>query len=99
MEVKKKSKDLPIGGVLPGGTSTKTKTGNWKTQKPVWDKKRCIQCMMCYNACPEDCIIAIKMKKGIKRSETDLEYCKGCGICAEVCPVKCITMVDVDDDD
>jgi len=93
METKKKYKELPIGGTLPGGTSEKTKTGNWKSEKPVWDKKRCIQCMMCYNACPEDCIIAKKMKKGIQRSETDLEYCKGCGICAEVCPVKCIKMV------
>ncbi len=93
MKEKKKSyKDLPIGGILPGGTSENNKTGSWKYLKPVWDKKRCIQCMMCFNSCPENCIIAKKIKGKIQRTETDLEMCKGCGICASICPVKCITM-------
>lgn len=83
-----------IGGVVPGGTAHKYKTGSWRNFKPEWDSKRCIHCMFCFNACPEQCIKAKKDNKGnIKREETDLDYCKGCAICEEVCPVKCIKMV------
>jgi pyruvate ferredoxin oxidoreductase delta subunit len=84
-----------IGGVLKGATSKEYKTGNWKYKKPVWDSKRCVQCMICYVYCPDNCILIKKDKDGrVKRSETDLEYCKGCGICEKVCPVKCIKMED-----
>lgn len=83
-----------IGGVLPGGTAKVNKTGSWRSVKPEWDSKKCIHCMLCFNACPEHCILAKKDKNGnIKRQETNLDYCKGCGICAEICPVKCIKMV------
>jgi len=82
-----------IGGVLKGGTSNKYNTGNWKHKKPIWDSKRCVQCMICYNLCPENCILLKKNKDGkVKRTQTDLDFCKGCGICAKVCPVKCIKM-------
>lgn len=94
MENKKKSKELPIGSILPGGTSTKNKTGSWKDKVPVWDEKKCIHCMICYNKCPENCILAQVKAGKIKRTKTDLEYCKGCGICAKVCPVGAITMKD-----
>ena len=90
----KVKKDKTIGGVLPGGTSVNSKTGNWRYTKPVWDKKRCIQCMMCHNSCPENCIGAEIKSKAIKRTETNYDFCKGCGICASVCPVKCIKMED-----
>jgi pyruvate ferredoxin oxidoreductase delta subunit len=92
VERKKKYKELPIGGVLPGGTSTDTKTGSWREKIPVWNEKKCIQCMKCVIACPEDCINTKEVNGKIKRTETDLNYCKGCGICANVCPVGAITM-------
>lgn len=76
------------GGKAKAGTTAEVKTGSWKTQRPLWDKKRCINCMFCVIYCPEACIPS---KKGI-RDETDLSYCKGCGICSQVCPVKCIAM-------
>ncbi|MFA5745900.1 MAG: 4Fe-4S binding protein [archaeon] len=82
-----------LGGVLPGGTALVNKTGSWRSVKPVWDSKKCIHCMLCFNACPEHCILTKKDKTGIKRGETNMDYCKGCGICAEICPVKCIKMV------
>jgi len=86
-----------VGGVLEGGTSKQYSTGNWRHKKPVWDKKRCVQCMLCYVYCPDNCILAKKNKDGkLVRTETDLEYCKGCGICEKVCPVKCIKMVEED---
>lgn len=86
----KLSKGLPLGAVIeePGSTA-RNKTGGWRTSRPVWDKSKCIQCMICWQFCPDT---AIPEKDG-KRSETDLNYCKGCGICSQVCPVKCITMV------
>ena len=76
------------GAKVKAGTTTEVKTGSWKTQRPIVDKKRCINCMLCVIYCPENCIPA---KNGV-RLETDLSYCKGCGICAKVCPVKCIKM-------
>jgi pyruvate ferredoxin oxidoreductase delta subunit len=79
-----------IGAVIeqPGST-TKTKTGGWRTLKPVWHQEKCIQCMLCWLYCPDMSI----PEKDKKRIETDLEYCKGCGICAQVCPVKCIEII------
>ena len=71
------------------GSSKENKTGNWRVFKPVWDEKKCIQCMQCWIYCPD---IAIPQKNK-KRLETNFDYCKGCGICSDVCPVKCIKMV------
>jgi len=89
MERKMTWKEMPIGGVIPkGGTALKNKTGSWRAFRPVWDEKRCIDCMQCVVYCPD---MSIPAKAG-KRLETDFDYCKGCGICANVCPVKCIEM-------
>jgi pyruvate ferredoxin oxidoreductase delta subunit len=94
IKVKKEKETRAIGGVLPGGTSLNNKTGNWRYLKPQWDRKRCIQCMMCYNSCPENCIGSEIKSKTIRRTETNFDFCKGCGICASVCPVKCIKMIE-----
>ena len=82
--------NLKPGGIItePGSTK-KNKTGGWRALKPVWDKKKCTQCMLCWQYCPDN---AIPQKNG-KRLETNFDYCKGCGICAEECPVKAIKMV------
>ena len=82
-------KELPIGGIIPkGGTARDNKTGSWRAFRPIWDKEKCINCLLCFHFCPD---MAIKVVDG-KREETDLDYCKGCGICAQICPVKCIKM-------
>ena len=82
--------NLKPGGIItePGSTK-KNKTGGWRALKPVWDNKKCTQCMLCWQYCPDN---AIPQKNG-KRLETNFDYCKGCGICAEECPVKAIKMV------
>lgn len=86
-------KEIPIGGnIEEPGSSKKFKTGSWRTFKPVWDKNKCIHCMICPVYCPDACIPVVKEKGQPKRKETNLDYCKGCGICADVCPVKCIKM-------
>ncbi|MFH1786721.1 MAG: 4Fe-4S dicluster-binding protein [archaeon] len=77
-----------IGGVNEPATSLRNKTGSWRSERPVWDSKKCINCALCSYYCPEDCI----PYKGGKRAETDFDYCKGCGICVKICPVKCIAM-------
>lgn len=78
-------KDLPIGGIITeGGTAKKYKTGDWRSQRPIWDKNKCIQCLRCWIYCPDS---AIKTKDG-KVMGINLDHCKGCGICAEECPAK-----------
>lgn len=87
---KKNSKVLDLGAVvLRPGSSAENHTGGWRALKPVWDKKKCTQCMICWMYCPD---MAIPQKDG-KRAETDFDYCKGCGICKSVCPFAAITMV------
>jgi len=91
MSEKTKSKvKINVGAIItePGST-IKTKTGNWRMFKPVWDIKKCTQCMTCWMYCPD---MAIPEKNG-KRLGTNMDYCKGCGICAKVCPFKAIKMV------
>jgi len=77
-------KELPDGDLLEAGTAAKFITGDWRTEKPVWDGGKCINCMFCWIACPDSSII---VKDG-KMTGIDFEHCKGCGICAKECPVK-----------
>ena len=89
----KSAKDMPIGGLIDEpGSSKKFKTGDWRSFRPIWDKEKCIHCMMCVAWCPDDSIPTEGSGNDIKRKETNLDYCKGCGICSDVCPVKCIKM-------
>ncbi len=80
---------IPGGIITEPGSTKKNKTGGWRSLKPVWDKKKCTQCMLCWQFCPDD---AIPQKEG-KRLETNFDFCKGCGICCLECPVKAIEMV------
>ena len=70
-----------------------TEQCNWKPQvlldiTPVWDKKRCIKCGICYLFCPEPCI----GQDAEGYFEANPFYCKGCGICARECPTRAIHM-------
>jgi pyruvate ferredoxin oxidoreductase delta subunit len=84
-------KDLPIGLVTEAGSSEEFETGDWRSEKPIWDEKKCTHCLICWIYCPDS---AIMVKDG-KVQGIDYRYCKGCGICAEECPpkIKAITMV------
>lgn len=83
-------KDIPIGGlILEPGNAINYKTGSWRTFKPVIDKEKCTNCLLCWIYCPDSSIVVEDGKiKGI-----DYEHCKGCGICSAQCPVKAIKMV------
>ena len=74
-----------VGAVIEdAGNSNITKTGNWRTFRPV--VKNCVKCGTCAIFCPEGAIV-IK-----DAAEVDYDYCKGCGICANECPIKGIVM-------
>ena len=84
-------KDLEIGCIIrEAGNARAYKTGDWRLQRPIWDKQRCIKCGICYIFCPEPSIR--QDKDGF--FEADLYYCKGCGICAHECPTGAIKMVE-----
>jgi len=72
------------------GNASQYKTGDWRSQLPVHNFKKCIKCGLCYVFCPEACIN--ETKEGF--FEADLFYCKGCGICAHECPTGAIVMKD-----
>jgi pyruvate ferredoxin oxidoreductase delta subunit len=84
-------KELKVGCVIdePGNAAV-YRTGDWRSQRPVYNKDRCIRCGTCYIFCPD---MAIKILAD-GYIEHDLYYCKGCGICVEECPTDAITMVD-----
>ena len=64
-------------------------TGDWRTERPIFDKAKCNACGFCYIFCPIQCIG--DDEDGIHYA-ADLEYCKGCGVCARECPKGAITM-------
>jgi len=88
---KKGWKDLPLGLVLEAGSSCSFETGDWRSEKPIWDAEKCTHCLICWIFCPDSSII---VENG-KVTGIDYRYCKGCAICAEECPpkVQAITMV------
>ena len=84
----KKIKDFGIKGIpfARPGDGKVPRTGDWRTFKPIIDKKKCIKCQICWLFCPE---AAIKIdKKGYPK--IDYNVCKGCLICYKNCPVKAI---------
>jgi len=84
-------KDLEIGSiVIEPGSASQYQTGDWKSQRPIFNLKRCIKCGLCFVFCPEGCI----RQNADGYFEADLFYCKGCGICEVECPTQAITMVE-----
>lgn len=89
-EAKPGWKSLPMGAVIiEPGSSVKYKTGDWRAFKPVVDKTKCVNCLLCWIYCPDSAII--RREKWV---EVNYEHCKGCGICAHECPTKAIEMVE-----
>ncbi len=85
MECKYLKYDGPWGDL---GKVLELPTGQWRTNRPVVDYDKCVNCGWCYLYCPTGCI-----REAGDHFEIDLKYCKGCGICAAVCPPKAINMV------
>ena len=93
--VKKESdltwKDIEIGGIaIEPGSARLYRTGDWRSQRPTYNFKKCIKCGVCYIFCPEGCI----GQNADGYFEAELYYCKGCGICGAECPTRVITMAE-----
>ncbi len=70
-------------------TSVATKTGVWRTMRPVIDDARCTRCTwVCSTLCPDS---AIRVEDG--RPVIDYDHCKGCLVCVAVCPPHAIAAV------
>ncbi|MBI5560394.1 MAG: 4Fe-4S binding protein [Deltaproteobacteria bacterium] len=88
---KEEGKTVPLGGVITkAGSAADYFTGGWRKLRPVVDKGKCTNCLICWVMCPDSAVI---VEDG-KLVGFDLEHCKGCGICAVECPdkVKAIKM-------
>ncbi len=84
-------KDLEIGAIVTEpGNASQYKTGDWRSQRPTYDFKKCIKCGICSIFCPEGCVEP--NEEGY--FEANMFYCKGCGICARECWTQAITMVE-----
>jgi len=84
-------KDLALGcAIVKPGSSAELKTGDWRSQRPVTDFEKCIQCGQCYIFCPD----MVYTQNELGFYQPNLYYCKGCGICARECPADAISMVE-----
>jgi len=83
-------KDLGIGMIITDMANARQyQTGDWRSDKPIFDKNKCVRCGMCSIFCPDGCI----EQNAEGYFEANLFYCKGCGICARECWPQAITMV------
>lgn len=74
--------------IFAGGSSKLFKTGEWRTDTPVFYKDKCKQCLLCTPVCPDS---SIPVKDGM-RGDFDYDHCKGCGVCVKACPFGAIEM-------
>ena len=79
----------PGGTIYDAGNSVDFKTGDWRSQKPVFLKEQCKQCLLCVPCCPDS---AIPVNENGEREDFNYDYCKGCGVCAKACPFHAISM-------
>ncbi len=63
--------------------------GDWRAERPVVDRDKCVKCATCWLYCPVQCIVE-------RPTWFDIAYvaCKGCGTCAVECPQNAIQMVE-----
>ena len=78
----------PGNAVYGGGGAVTFNTSEWRTQTPVIDWDKCVQCLLCAPMCPDSSIPVVDGK----RQDFDYDHCKGCGICVGCCSFGAITM-------
>jgi pyruvate ferredoxin oxidoreductase gamma subunit len=82
--------EIAVPDIRATATSTETRTGTWRTMRPVIDLARCHRCTwICSTLCP-DSAIAVTPEG---QPEIDDEHCKGCLVCVAVCPHHAIEAV------
>jgi len=78
-------KELDYGDSVSAGTANDFHTGDWRSERPIFHKDKCIQCLFCWTYCPDSAVLLDENKKV---TGFDYDYCKGCGICEHECPTK-----------
>ena len=86
----------PIGGINPnvGGTVISDLSPSRQGYIPLFIKERCINCGLCFSACP-DMVFQFakgeyKGRKMMVNQGLDYYHCKGCLRCVDVCPVNAL---------
>lgn len=86
----------PIGGVNPhyGSTVVADLSPSRQGYIPLFIKEKCINCGLCFSACPD---MVFQFKKGEYKGKEmmvnqglDYYHCKGCLRCVDVCPVNAL---------
>ncbi len=81
---------LSAPDIHASATSVLTKTGLWRTMRPVIDYDLCHRCnWVCSTLCPDSAIKAL----ADGRPEIDYDHCKGCLVCVAVCPPHAIRAI------
>ena len=86
----------PIGGINPelGSTIISDLSPSRQGYIPLFIKERCINCGLCFSACPDMVFQFVKGEyKGRKmmiNQGLDYYHCKGCLRCVDVCPVNAL---------
>lgn len=89
MSKNKNWKEIDMASLITkSGSAKEFKTGDWRSQRPVWLEDKCKQCLFCWVFCPDSSII---VKDG-KMTGIDYDHCKGCGICVNECPFGALEM-------
>lgn len=88
--------NAPIGGINPrfGSTVAVDLSPSRQGYIPIFQKEKCINCGLCYSACPD---MVFQFEKGTFKGREmmvnkglDYYHCKGCLRCVEVCPVNAL---------
>jgi pyruvate ferredoxin oxidoreductase delta subunit len=78
--------------VFEAGNAVNFKTGDWRSEKPIFVAEKCKQCLLCFPVCPDSAVI---LDKDGQMQGFDFDFCKGCLCCKEVCPFNAIEKEDV----
>ena len=88
--------NAPIGGINPclGNSVTNDLSPSRQGYIPLFIKERCINCGLCFSACPD---MVFQFAKGKFKGKDmminqglDYYHCKGCLRCVDVCPVNAL---------
>lgn len=88
--------NMPMGGINPrfGSTIIADLSPSRQGYIPLFIKERCINCGLCFSACPD---MVFQFKKGEYKGREmmvnqglDYYHCKGCLRCVDVCPVNAL---------
>ena len=92
--------NAPVGGINVnfGSTVTNDLSPSRQGYIPLFLKEKCINCGLCFSACPD---MVFQFAKGKYKGKDmminqglDYYHCKGCLRCVDVCPVNALVMAE-----